>query len=195
MINKIINEGIIMLKFIVFGVISATLIGHMEIELLQLVSNLNYLVKSIIFLVLNSIVLIVHAVADMQAMLKRFEVTQKSYKLNYNILQELVIIIEYSLKNYDYDISRPIHGGPEQDYMVPLKRYTNAFYIDYRKNGENEKMINMKMSNAHSESFIMKNNLPKKITQEEICQRWKEPGTDIAFYGFLIVVNIILALF
>lgn len=135
------------------------------------------------------ILFIYSAIIDQIQVLKRLGVSKISFKLNKNVFKELWYLLIYGASLWEGQI-----GSIDGKSAYTLKRYTNEFYKKSKKeenSQDNQLMIQHKMKRAYSNSCIMKNNLPKNIAEEKICEVWREPGTDIIYYGSLILVNIL----
>lgn len=145
---------------------------------------------------------------DMYQVLKRLGVRSYSFKRREKIYLELYYIYIYYSSLYDSTGMK--FNKDRYEYAFSRKKYTNEFYekhqkyvLKYRHTWKNQSkfstmdrtetshLVSSKMERANSKSFIMKNNLPKNVTEKDICQVYREKGTDIIFHGTIFVINVI----
>lgn len=135
------------------------------------------------------ILYIYSAIIDMFMILKRLGVTSYSFKKRDKWYKELYYLIKYG-----FTISEGRIGSIDGEAAYTRKRYTSLFYDKYLKNkndGNLRIMVEDKKNFVYSKSFIMKNNIPKNLTDEKICETWREPGTDKIYYGTLIGITML----
>lgn len=171
--------------FIYIAVLIPVLI-HLVLVKLVVENNLVSIPMAILYVI---VVFMVYGIIDMLQVLKRLGVTKLCLKKNESFIKEAWYLFKYGTSL----LEGVIGGNIDSSAAYTHRRYTNCFYKRYLKSNksDNNLMVKAKMRKAQSKSFIMKNNIPSNVTEEEICQRWREPGTDIIFYGPITVLNII----
>lgn len=135
------------------------------------------------------IIFICSAIIDAIQVLKRLGVSKFRLNLNMKLYKELWSLLKYGASLFEGRI-----GSIDGKTAYTRKRYTSQFYDKFQFNKElynNGIMIREKVARAYSESFIMRNNLPKSVTEEQICEVWREPKTDKIYYGSLMIMNIL----
>lgn len=160
------------------------LLSSLAIVLLVENGYVNVLIASLLI----ALLIMISGIIDMLQMLKRFGVEKINYKLNISIFKEVAYILKYSVALHE-----GVLGSIDMEAAYTRKRYTNLFYEKFKihpYDGYNYLMVEQKLERANSKSSIMKNNLPKNITNEKICEVWREPGTDLIYYGSLTIINI-----
>lgn len=144
---------------------------------------IKYVVMLIFFIIIYSFIAnTIRGVMIAFSILKRLGVTKYNYKLNYNVIKELKLLREIGINDFEIVSVKILYKHRYDDYFYKSKKE------EYRSN------VLEKLKQAYSESFLMKNNLPKTVTEEQICATHREKIPDRIFYGFHLTGCVIIAI-